>query len=67
MIFDLVITLLSGYALLYKLSTRSGIWKMLFRDGLAYFVISFSTNCVPAVSHAVYHEQLSESLTLLRC
>ncbi|KAG6911644.1 hypothetical protein DXG01_007894 [Tephrocybe rancida] len=47
--FDLVILIFSAVALLKKHSARTDLWKLLFQDGLVYFFISFSMNCIPAV------------------
>ncbi|KAH0587380.1 hypothetical protein H2248_006177 [Termitomyces sp. 'cryptogamus'] len=47
--FDLVILIFTAVALLKKHSARTDLWKLLFHDGLVYFLISFSTNCIPAV------------------
>jgi len=30
-------------------SARTDLWRLLFTDGLCYFVVTFSMNCVPAV------------------
>jgi hypothetical protein len=35
---------------LMKQSLHSGLWKLLFKDGLVYFCVSFLSNAVPAVS-----------------
>jgi hypothetical protein len=47
--FDFVILVFTAVALLKKHSARTDLWKLLFHDGLVYFVVSFSTNCIPAV------------------
>jgi len=47
--FDFIILVFTAVALLGKHSARTDLWKLLFHDGLVYFLISFSTNCVPAV------------------
>ncbi|KDR83348.1 hypothetical protein GALMADRAFT_55849 [Galerina marginata CBS 339.88] len=47
--FDLVILIFTAVALLARHSARTGLWKLLFQDGLVYFVLTFSTNCIPAV------------------
>lgn len=47
--FDLVILVATCTALLRN-STRSGLWQLLFRDGLVYWGLAFSANAVPAVS-----------------
>ncbi|TFK76122.1 hypothetical protein BDN72DRAFT_756987 [Pluteus cervinus] len=48
--FDLIILTFTAVALTLKHSARTGLWKLLFQDGLVYFLISFSCNCIPAVS-----------------
>jgi len=47
--FDLVILIFSATALLGRHTARTDLWKLLFQDGLVYFLISFSMNCIPAV------------------
>ncbi|RDB17243.1 hypothetical protein Hypma_001766 [Hypsizygus marmoreus] len=47
--FDLIILVLTAVALLRKYSARTNLWKLLFQDGLVFFLVSFSTNCIPAV------------------
>jgi len=47
--FDFIILVFTALALLKKHSARTDLWKLLFHDGLVYFFISFSTNCIPAV------------------
>ena len=47
--FDLIIFVFTCTALLRN-STRSGLWHLLFRDGLIYWAVTFSVNCIPAVS-----------------
>jgi len=47
--FDFMILIFTAIALLKKHSARTDLWKLLFHDGLVYFLISFSTNCIPAV------------------
>ncbi|KAF8639928.1 hypothetical protein AX17_001178 [Amanita inopinata Kibby_2008] len=49
MAFDFIILVFTARALLAKHSARTDLWKLLFHDGLVYFLISFSTNCIPAV------------------
>jgi hypothetical protein len=50
MAFDFIILVFTAVALLKKHSARTDLWKLLFQDGLVYFLVSFSTNCIPAVS-----------------
>lgn len=47
--FDLIILIITAIALLARHSARTDLWKLLFQDGLVYFILSFSTNCIPAV------------------
>lgn len=47
--FDLIILIFTAVALLGRHSARTDLWKLLFQDGLVYFLVSFSTNCIPAV------------------
>ncbi|KAJ7047560.1 hypothetical protein C8F04DRAFT_1247192 [Mycena alexandri] len=49
MAFDFVILSTTAVALMARHSARTDLWKLLFTDGLVYFVVSFSMNCVPAV------------------
>ncbi|KAF5363903.1 hypothetical protein D9756_000860 [Leucocoprinus leucothites] len=49
MVFDLIILLFSAAALYGKHTARTDLWKLLFHDGLVYFLISFTMNCIPAV------------------
>jgi hypothetical protein len=47
--FDFIILIFTAVALLARHSARTDLWKLLFQDGLVYFLVSFSTNCIPAV------------------
>ncbi|KAF5321917.1 hypothetical protein D9619_000954 [Psilocybe cf. subviscida] len=47
--FDFIILLFTAVALQSRHSARTGLWNLLFQDGLVYFIVSFSTNCIPAV------------------
>ncbi|KAJ7095180.1 hypothetical protein B0H15DRAFT_95402 [Mycena belliarum] len=47
--FDFTILVATAVALMGRHSARTDLWKLLFTDGLGYFVITFSMNCVPAV------------------
>ncbi|KIM45814.1 hypothetical protein M413DRAFT_64354 [Hebeloma cylindrosporum] len=47
--FDFIILIFTAIALLARHSARTDLWKLLFQDGLVYFLVSFSTNCIPAV------------------
>jgi len=51
MAFDFIILSLTSVAL-YRFSysgVRSDLWNLLFRDGLVYFLVTFSFNAVPAI------------------
>lgn len=48
--FDFIILIFTAIALLSRHSARTDLWKLLFQDGLVYFLASFSTNCIPAAS-----------------
>lgn len=47
--FDFIILIFTAVALLARHSARTDLWKLLFQDGLVYFLVSFSTNCIPTV------------------
>lgn len=47
--FDFTILSFTAVALLGRHAARTDLWKLLFQDGLVYFLLSFSTNCIPAV------------------
>ncbi|PBL02297.1 hypothetical protein ARMGADRAFT_249340 [Armillaria gallica] len=47
--FDFVILCFTAFALISKHTARTDLWKLLFNDGLVYFVVTFSCNCIPAV------------------
>ncbi|KAL1744409.1 hypothetical protein HDZ31DRAFT_38747 [Schizophyllum fasciatum] len=47
--FDLTVLIFTTVALTYKHSARTDLWKLLFQDGLVYFLLTFSSNCIPAV------------------
>ncbi len=47
--FDFVILCFTAVALISKHTARTDLWKLLFNDGLVYFVVTFSCNCIPAV------------------
>lgn len=49
MAFDFAILAFTTIALLGRSSPKTGLWKMLFHDGLVYFLISFTMNSIPAV------------------
>ncbi|KAJ7699871.1 hypothetical protein B0H17DRAFT_1047472 [Mycena rosella] len=51
--FDFVILSTTAVALMGRHSARTDLWKLLFTDGLVYFVVSFCMNCIPAVSNYV--------------
>jgi len=47
--FDFIILAFTAVALFMKHSARTDLWKLLFQDGLGYFLITFTCNCIPAV------------------
>jgi len=47
--FDFIILAYTAVALFMKHSARTDLWKLLFQDGLGYFLITFTCNCIPAV------------------
>ncbi|KAF5369827.1 hypothetical protein D9758_001254 [Tetrapyrgos nigripes] len=49
MAFDFIILAYTFVALTAKHTIRTDLWKLLFRDGLIYFLATFSANCIPAV------------------
>lgn len=51
--FDLVILVATAVALM-RLSARTGLWQLLLKDGLVYFLVSFTANSVPAVCTIAY-------------
>ncbi|KAF8204954.1 hypothetical protein BJ912DRAFT_15628 [Pholiota molesta] len=51
--FDFIILVFTAVALLSRHSIRTDLWKLLFQDGLVYFLASFSTNCIPAVLNVI--------------
>jgi len=46
--FDLTVLILSTIGLLL-MPGRTSLWKLLFRDGIVYFVIAFSANLTVAI------------------
>ena len=61
--FDLLILVFTAIALLARHSARTDLWRLLFQDGLVYFLISFCTNCIPAVGFAEYNESYITNTT----
>ncbi|KAB5593402.1 Transmembrane protein [Ceratobasidium theobromae] len=50
MAFDLTVLVVSTFGLLRSGGTQgSGLWKLLFRDGIVYFMVAFVGNAVAAV------------------
>lgn len=47
--FDFTVLIFTFVALTHKHSARTDLWKLLFQDGLVYFLLTFSANCIPAV------------------
>lgn len=54
--FDLII-LCFTIAALFRQQAHSDLWKLLFRDGLVYFCITFLCNAVPAVRSILIYLQ----------
>jgi len=52
MCFDLVILIFTTMGLL-RSSNRSGLWQLLFRDGLVFWGISFTVNAIPAILNSL--------------
>lgn len=51
MAFDLMVLVISTAGLLRAGGRQSSdLWKLLFRDGIAYFVVAFLGNAVASVS-----------------
>jgi hypothetical protein len=54
MVFDLMVLVVSTAGLLRSGGTQgSDLWKLLFRDGIAYFFVAFVGNAVASVSSFV--------------
>ncbi|KAF9076421.1 hypothetical protein BDP27DRAFT_1389322 [Rhodocollybia butyracea] len=49
MAFDLTILIYTYVALTTKHTARTDLWRLLFHDGLVYFLVTFGANCIPAV------------------
>jgi len=47
-LFDLLVLVLTTTGL-YLSPARSSLWKLLFRQGIVYFVVSFVANTLPAI------------------
>ena len=47
--FDFVILIFTTVALLERRAAKTGLWKLIFQDGLVYFMVSFTMNAIPAV------------------
>ncbi|KAI0921523.1 hypothetical protein AcW2_006468 [Taiwanofungus camphoratus] len=50
--FDLIILLFTMLALI-PLRRDSGLWNLLFQDGLVYFIIAFFCNALPAIFNVI--------------
>ncbi|KAG8956350.1 hypothetical protein FRC04_004431 [Tulasnella sp. 424] len=48
MAYDLLVLLVSSIGLI-RTSGRSDLWSLLFQDGIVYFVVAFTANCVATV------------------
>ena len=63
MAFDLVILLMTISGLCFIVPAgRSGLWKLLFTDGIAYFTLVASVNSIPAVCPVPTHQGMSHPL-----
>jgi len=63
MVFDFIILSFTAAALHRKHTARTDLWKLLFHDGLVYFLISFTMNCIPAVGlSTLYRRKLTKQL-----
>lgn len=62
--FDFVILVCTFLALSTKHTARTDLWKLLFTDGLVYFLVTFSANCIPAVSITSFLCQGNDENTL---
>lgn len=58
MVWDLVILLMTIWAWRRTNASKSGLWQLLFRDGLVFFLVSFATNTVPAVRSRPFFSSL---------
>ena len=47
--FDFIILVFTTVALLERQAAKTGLWKLIFQDGLVYFLVSFTMNAIPAV------------------
>ncbi|KAK1228914.1 hypothetical protein PQX77_008072 [Marasmius sp. AFHP31] len=47
--FDFVILVYTTIALTTRHNVRTDLWKLLFQDGLVYFLVTFTANCFPTV------------------
>lgn len=66
MAFDLLVLVLSVAGLMRTGHGRgSGLWKLLFRDGIAYFAVAFVGNFIAFVSASVRLASASHSLARL--
>ena len=58
MAFDLFVLILTGYKLAFPISSgrassRSTLVKMIFGDGLIFFIVAFLANMIATVSHSI--------------
>ena len=60
--FDFTILVFTAVALLGRPSAKTSLWRMLFQDGLVYFLISFTMNCIPAVSPLLFFSEIRDTL-----
>jgi len=60
--FDAIILIATTTALYRHGGSRSGLWSLLFRDGLVYFLVTASCNSVPAILNVL---QLNNVMNLI--
>lgn len=53
MTFDLVVLVFSTIGLLRRGPLRSRLQLLVFKQGLVYFIVSFTANLVPVVRHSI--------------
>ena len=48
MAYDLIVLVLSSIGLI-RTSGRSDLWALLFKDGIVFFIVAFTANCIATV------------------
>ncbi|TDL29316.1 hypothetical protein BD410DRAFT_758075 [Rickenella mellea] len=64
--FDFIIFCFATAALL-RTSSRSGLWKLLFQDGLVYWGVTFAINALPAILNCLNLNGVFSSLVPAAC